>query len=79
MPRPTKYWYWQISPYKPSYYVFLTLHDMAFRGMSFRIATVVRVGNTWRSMNETDFGVEGKGKTRDAAVDDLLEQIGGLG
>jgi hypothetical protein len=80
MPKPTKYWYWQIRPYRPEYYAFLHFSDMTHRGAGSRIATVARIGfHKWAAFNSTDADTTGAGETRDQAVDDLLEQIGGLG
>jgi hypothetical protein len=52
---------------------------LQYKGVGSRIARVSRERSTWYANNETDLGVTGVGKTRDAAVDNLLEQIGGLG
>jgi hypothetical protein len=78
VPKQTKYYYWQTLPYRPHYYVFLHWGDLQHKGAGSRIAEVRRFGYTWKAANQTDTE-RGEGKTRDAAVDDLLSQIGGLG
>jgi hypothetical protein len=77
VPKPAKYHYWQVRPYRPAYHAFINLSHM-YNNQN-RIAIVSRHGSKWYAINDTDIGAEGVAKTRDAAVDDLLEKIGGLG
>jgi hypothetical protein len=47
--------------------------------MGTAIGTVRKVDNQWAARSRWDPEVMGMGRTRDEAVDDLLEKIGGLG
>jgi hypothetical protein len=80
MPVPTKYWYWQPFPYQSCYYAFMRFSDYHTLGLKSQIAIVRRVNSAkWKATNAADPTALAHGKTRDAAIDALLEQIGGLG
>jgi hypothetical protein len=72
MPAPSKY---QYKPIVPGYYRVM----IGAPPRRTVIAIVQKDEGWWFATNKKDPDARGFGKTRDQAVDSLLEQIGGLG
>lgn len=73
-----RYRYGRLRFFPPTY----TVHQPTFE----RFAVVMRSGpppvegtRKWRALLDRDPLVEGYGRSRDAAVEDALRQVGGLG
>ncbi len=79
MPNQNRYFYWQPFPYIAKYWAFMTLGTY-LGGLKNKLAIVRRINShKWEATNETDPTFVAHGKTRDAAVDALLEMTGGIG